>query len=373
MVIKTLQTISPVHQLLLVVLARPVLVGLIFFGVLFSTATLSIAADYPSGVAENEQIIREVALPEGLSSAQTLAMDAAGRVWFTEKVGKKLTVFDPETNTFKSHALPASWGGVGFSTFAISPDGDIWFTLSRWVENEEETHMLGRYSPADGYFTKYNLSIGVLPKEIIVDAKGIIWFSVYDKNSLYRVDPKNFSLKGYALPSASAFPDGLASDGDGNIWFSEPNDNKLGKFVPGKNIFYEYSVPTPFANPGDISIDKDGNVWFVQTSSNRIGLFYPESQRFDEAIIPTPNSTPSAIANDAHGNVWFLEYRGNKVGFFDPKSARFREFNIPNFSSLPGDMVIDHKRSILWFTEGSTESKRLGMLSIDKALADSDD
>jgi len=339
----------------------------------FCAPAISIATDIPNAMAGKEPVIREVKLPEGLSSAQSLAIDAKGRLWFTEKVGKKLTVFDPETNTFKSHALPASWGDMGFLRFALSPDGDVWFTLSRWVDSVQEPHMLGRYSPSDGYFTKYNLSINILPEEIIVDATGVIWFTSSNKNSLYRVDPKNFALKGYAIPSENSYPAGLASDEKGNIWFSEPNANKLGKFVSGKNVFYEYPVPTPFANPGAISIDKDGNVWFVQTSSNRIGLFYPESQRFDEAIIPTPNSSPNALVNDAHGHVWFLEYRGNKVGFFDPKSAHFREFTIPNFSSMPGDLVIDHKRSLIWFTEGSTESKRLGMLSIDKALADSGD
>ena len=30
--------------------------------------------------------IKEVALPEGLSSAQSMAIDSTGRVWFTEKV-----------------------------------------------------------------------------------------------------------------------------------------------------------------------------------------------------------------------------------------------------------------------------------------------
>jgi len=33
--------------------------------------------------------IKEVALPEGLSSAQSIAIDSTGRIWFTEKVGKK--------------------------------------------------------------------------------------------------------------------------------------------------------------------------------------------------------------------------------------------------------------------------------------------
>ncbi|MDX8411154.1 MAG: hypothetical protein R8K46_04665 [Mariprofundaceae bacterium] len=344
--------------------------GVMFLCGFFFPGAISLAADAPDDVMPENQLIREIALPEGLSSAQSIAIDVAGRVWFTEKVGKILTVFDPASNKFSIHPLPKSWGNIGFSKFALSPNGDIWFTLNRWAEDGKDAHILGRFTPADGFFTKYTLSIEVLPKEIIVDAKGVVWFSAYDKSALYRVDPKSFAIKGYTIPSANSFPGGLASDGNGNIWFSEANANKIGKFVPGKNVFYEYELSTPFANPGEISIDKDGKVWFVETSANRIGLFYPDLKRFDEAIIPTPNSSPSALAHDSNGNIWFLEYRGNKVGVFNSKSATFREFPIPNFSSFPGDMAIDHSRSILWFTQGSTEAKRLGMLSIDKALAD---
>jgi len=49
----------------------------------------------------------------------------------------------------------------------------------------------------------------------------------------------------------------------------------------------------------------------------------------------------------------------------------FHEYDIPNFGSLPSDMVIDRKRSVLWFTQSSTDAKRLGMLSINEALAES--
>jgi len=59
------------------------------------------------------------------------------------------------------------------------------------------------------------------------------------------------------------------------------------------------------------------------------------------------------------------------VGVFNPETAIFHEYDIPNFGSLPADMAIDRKRSLLWFTQSSTEAKRLGMLSINEALAES--
>jgi len=78
------------------------------------------------GQSQSATLIKEVALPEGLSSAQSMAIDSAGRVWFTEKVGRKLAVYDPEKKEFATYSLPASWGKTGFSNMALGPDGEIW-------------------------------------------------------------------------------------------------------------------------------------------------------------------------------------------------------------------------------------------------------
>jgi virginiamycin B lyase len=320
-------------------------------------------------VAASENPVEEVELPDDLSSAQSLIVDQAGRVWFAEKVGKTLAVFDPVSEEFSRYSLPPSWGDVGFSRITLSADGEIWFTVNRWAENAEEPYMLGKFSPADGYFTRYVLSIESIPEELLVDDGGVIWFTASNKNSLYRVDPADFAVKGYPLPTANAYPRHLAIDGKGQIWFAEANVNKIGKFIPEQERFHEYEVPTRFANPGAIAIDQSDKVWFVEMQTNRIAVFYPDWLRFDEALIPTKRSSPSAIAVDGQGNIWFLEYRANKIGVFNPQTAAFNEFDIPNFNSLPGELAIDLERSVLWFSEGSTEAKRLGSLSIDEALA----
>jgi len=315
--------------------------------------------------------IKEVALPEGLSSAQSMAIDSTGRIWFTEKVGKKLTVYDPEKKEFATHSLPDSWGKMGFSNITLSPDGEVWFTVTRWVEGTEEPHIIGRFTPADGYFTKYAIPHNSIPEELIVDAKGTIWFTASNKNSLYRVDPKTFALKGYPVPTANGNPKSLAADQKGHIWFVESNANKIGEFNPELEVFHEHEVLTQFANLGKLSIDKHGKIWFVEVTANRLGMFSPEQNRFDEAIIPTPGSSPVALVNDDNGNVWFLEYKANKVGVFNSEKATFHEYDIPSYGSLPADIVIDRKRSLLWFSQSATEAKRLGMLSINEALAES--
>lgn len=313
--------------------------------------------------------IKEIALPDGLDSAQSITMDAAGRVWFTEKVGKKLAMYDPDKKEFASHSLPVSWGSVGFSNITSSPDGEIWFTVTRWAEGAKDPYLLGRFTPTDGYFTKYALPGKPIPLDLAIDTEGLIWFLASNKNFLYRIDPTTFALKGYPLPASSSFPKNLAAAPDGHIWLSLPSSNKLCEFNPDEKTFREHEVPTAFANPGKISIGKDGKIWFVEVTANRIGAFSPDQNRFDEIIVPSPNSSPVTLTSDGKGNIWFLEYKGNKVGAFNPETADIREFDIPTYSSLPAEMVMDSKRGVIWFTQSATESKKLGMLSINEALS----
>ena len=69
--------------------------------------------------------IKEYQLPEGLSSPGSLTVDTTGKVWFAEKVGKSLSVFDPEKEEFQVYALPESWGNIGPATITHGPEGDL--------------------------------------------------------------------------------------------------------------------------------------------------------------------------------------------------------------------------------------------------------
>jgi len=320
-------------------------------------------------VANTPAPISEFDLPKEISAANSIGLDSSGNVWFAEKVGKNLTMFNPGTKVFEAHPLPASWGNVGPSRITFSPQGDIWFSVRRWAESDEETNILGKFSLSDNSYYRYSLAAQAVPEELLVDTDGVVWFLAPDENRLYRFIPTTAELQSYTIPTRNAYPRAISLDAKGNIWFAEANANQLGKFTPATGVFNEYQIPTPFANPGEIAIDEKGRVWFVELTANRIAVFYPEWERFDEALIPTSRGMPNAIKADTNGNLWFLEYRGNKVGVFNPVEATFDEFNIPAFNSQPGALVIDHKRGVLWFTESSTEVKKLGRLSIKAALS----
>ncbi len=326
-------------------------------------------------------MILEIEVPDNIGSPNSISVDDDGKVWFAEKVGKNLVGFDPELNEFEIHALPSDWGNVGPSRIALAPDGSIWFTVSRWANSEDVTWYLGQLEPATGTFRRYILvnpnppggedasEVHVTPDDLLIDQNGTVWFLSPDDNNVYSFMPETEGLQGYPIPTPNSYPKGIAIASSGAIWFTQANANKIARFVPSTAAFSEYPIPTPFANPETLSVDGMDRVWFVELRTNRLSAFYPEDERFYEASIPTSGGLPNAIEADIQGGIWFLEYLGNKVGVFDPVSAQFKEFVIPTFSSLPSDLAIDDSRDRLWFSQSSTEAKRLGMLSLSKARA----
>lgn len=333
----------------------------------------------PDPARAAEPIIREFEVPADISSPHSIAVDPSGNVWFAEKVGKTLSMYNPEAATFKAYPLPTNWGDVGPSLVATGPKGEVWFSVKRWAASEDDTSFLGQLDPASGSFRKHTLSNGepdgtrldpVEAEDLLVDRNGVVWFLSPDENKLYSFDSGGAGLQGFPIPTPNAYPRGIAVDQAGVIWFSEANENKIAKFDPSSAQFSEYKIPTDFANPGMIAVDGAGKVWFVEMSANRLGVFYPDLIRFDEALLPTRGSTPNAIVADGDGKIWFLEYLGNKISVFDPSQSKFTEFEIPTPSSLPGDMAIDLERGRLWFSETNTEAKNLGMLSINAVPAD---
>ena len=163
-----------------------------FFTVLAVVACLSASG----GAGAAAPSIQEVLLPDDLSAPNAIIVDDAGKVWFAEKIGKKIAAYDPEAKTFRSFAVPASWGNVGPSRIAVGPQGKIWITVQRWADTVDRTNILGELSPADGSFKKHDLYFKagagellvdqdrVIPEDLLVDGKGNVWFLVPGENAL---------------------------------------------------------------------------------------------------------------------------------------------------------------------------------------------
>jgi virginiamycin B lyase len=89
-------------------------------------------------------------------------------------------------------------------------------------------------------------------------------------------------------------------------------------------------------------------------TANAIGSLIVTSTidyRFDQYVIPTPNSTPYDLVYDHDRNIiWFTEQGANKIAYFEPVSENFTEYTIPTTGSGPAGIALSPD-GVIWFVE----------------------
>src|SRR5579872_710867 len=248
-------------------------------------------------------------------------------------------------------------------------------------------------------YTEYDLPRETIePHDVIVDDKGIVWFSSFGEQNLGRLDPRTGKLIEFAIPEHKpGFPTGLLglrSDAEGHLWFGNMYQATIGEFdrktetfrfwplqgdknidaaqinmvspqksdVDGKvwaqnNGFagiHRLDVATgkletfePFRgaqvphNIYDVIPDSRNNVYFTDFRQGQIGRIDAKTGQIKLYETPTPHSAPRRGSMDAQDRLWFGEYRADRIGMFDTKTEQFREWQIPPKWSAPYDVVVD--------------------------------
>jgi virginiamycin B lyase len=248
-------------------------------------------------------------------------------------------------------------------------------------------------------YTEYDLPRETIePHDVIVDGKGMVWFSSFGEQYLSKLDPRTGKLTEFPITEHKpGFPTGLLglrSDAEGNLWFGNMYQATIAKFDPKTETFkfwplegdenidaaqinmvspqssgvdgkvwaqnngfagiHRLDVATgkletfePFKgmsgphNIYDVIPDSKNNVYFTDFRQRHIGRIDARTGQVDLYEIPTPNSAPRRGSMDAQDRLWFGEYRGDRIGMFDTKKEEFKEWLIPPKWSSPYDVVVD--------------------------------
>ena len=295
----------------------------------------------------------------------SLVMDRAGNVWFTERLTNRIGKLD-RNGVIREFAIPTKDGYV--LGIDIDSKGNFWFA-------ERYGNRIGYITP-QGEITEIELPDKESePRTVFVDSQDRVWYTARVANQIGYYDIKNKKLVRLEIPTKNARPAGICQTSDGAIYFVEMVGNKIGKIVDGQ--ITEYSVPTHFSAPFKIIADAQDNLWFTEVYGNALGKFDPRTGKITEYKIPTPDSRPGGLAVDRKGRIWFTEQKGNKIGMFDPGKAQafekssqvtspgdgkpaapqsisalpIEDFKIPTFGASPGNELVEDHEGWLWFTE----------------------
>jgi virginiamycin B lyase len=248
-------------------------------------------------------------------------------------------------------------------------------------------------------YTEYDLPRETIePHDVVVDGRGMVWYSSFGEQNLGKLDPRTGKLTEFAIPEHKpGFPTGLLglrSDAEGNLWFGNMYQATIAKFDPTTETFkfwplegeenidaaqinmvspqssavdgkvwaqnngfagiHRLDVATgkletfePFNgasgphNIYDVIPDSKNNVYFTDFRQYHIGRIDAKTGAISLYVIPTPNSAPRRGSMDAQDRLWFGEYRGDRIGMFDTKKEEFKEWQIPPRWSSPYDVVVD--------------------------------
>jgi virginiamycin B lyase len=247
--------------------------------------------------------------------------------------------------------------------------------------------------------TEYDLpNQQMQPHDVVLDSKGMVWFSDFGQMLLGKMDPKTGKVSQYPVPvSKQGFPVGslnLEVDKNDNLWLGAMYQAEIVMFDAKTEKFQSWSVPkewdsdgaqfghlavsgTPTDNkvwiknsdgtfiyrldlasgkfenlgaPTDpttgkkigtygLHADAQNNIYLLDFSSNDIGRIDAKTKQLTVFKTPTPNSHPRRGRVDEEGRVWFAEYLGDAIGMLDPKTEKITEWKVPTPWSAPYDAM----------------------------------
>src|SRR5258707_1851787 len=133
-------------------------------------------------------------------------------------------------------------------------------------------------------YTEYDLPRETIsPHDVVVDDKGIAWYSSFDEQTLGRLDPRSGKVTEFPIPeSKPGFPTGslgLRSDKDGNLWLGNMYQATIARFDRKTETFKfwplqgDENIDAAQINMGSPqSSDVHGKVW---TQNNGFAGVHP--------------------------------------------------------------------------------------------------
>src|SRR3954470_7887504 len=252
-------------------------------------------------------------------------------------------------------------------------------------------------------YTEYDLPRDTIePHDVLVDDKGIAWYSSFGEQNLGRLDPKTGAVKEFSIETTKpGFPTGLLGlrqDREGNLWLGNMYQAQIVKFGRAAQKFTTWQLPPeqnidaaqvnmvspqyahidgkvwtqnngfagihrldiatgkietwePFKsapkgephNIYDVVPDSQNNAWFTDFRRKHIGRIDARTGEVRLFEIPSerPVTAPRRGQMDAQDRLWFAQYRGDKIGMLDTKSGEFKQWDITPKWTAPYDVALD--------------------------------
>lgn len=320
---------------------------------------------------------KRVGAPENTPSPETVKRQADYLATVNLSTGPEwkypLKTF-PRVNGRGTHVVVTEYGlprpTIEPHDVILDAKGQVWYS-------DFGEMFFGNLDPKTGKVTEYpvpllkkGFPVGMLDLE--ADRKGNFLLGVMFQGALAQFDPKTKKFKLWSLPNESN--DDVAqtnmvttrSDVDGKIWTNNVGHGdiyrldvatgKMEHFEPYKTLSADMpQAKRPHAIYG-LAADSHNNLFFTDFVGRWIGRIDAKTGATSFFETPTDNSRPRRGHMDDQDRFWFAEYGGNRVAMLDTKTGGpIKEWEMPTPWTAPYDVVWD-KNGDLW-TGGMTTDR----------------
>src|SRR5215471_12723211 len=207
-------------------------------------------------------------------------------IWLGMQFQGGLAKFDKKTEKFQTWSLPANLNGDHVQINQVSPehhnvDGKVWL-------QDAGTYTVLRLDVKSGKFEVFEPFSIPRPNiyDVISDAQNNVYFTVFGRENIGRIDAKTGKVSIYPTPSKSSAPRRGMLDPQGKLWFGENRSNRVGMFDTRTEKFQEWIAPTPESWPYDATADKNGEVWSGGEFTDRVLRLDPKTGAIVEYLLP---------------------------------------------------------------------------------------
>jgi virginiamycin B lyase len=217
---------------------------------------------------------------------------------------------------------------------------------------------LGSMDPATGKVAEYPIpetkkgwSLGTLDLE--ADKNDDLWVGVMYQASIAKFDRATSTFKQWSIPkewdSDAAQFGHLAVDGtpvDNKVWLKNSDGNNIYRLDLTTNTMESlgsFKDPATGKRIGSYGIHSDSknNLYLLDFSASNIGRIDAKTKELSVFVTPTPKSRPRRGRVDAQDRLWFAEYGSDGVGMLDPATKQIKEWRVPTKWSAPYDAMVD--------------------------------
>jgi streptogramin lyase len=156
-----------------------------------------------------------------------IAIDPRGIVWFTEASTSTIGRLDPTTGALRFYTVPGL--STGLMEIAGDARGAIWvtsFNAGLLLNLNPQTGTITRYyAPASGDNAGGLYGLTITPD-------GEIWVTLSALSVVARLDVASDRFFYYTIPTGASLPLGIVSGPDHTLWFTEAGSDKIGMLRP---------------------------------------------------------------------------------------------------------------------------------------------